>query len=112
MEFLKLWEILSRKKWIFISAVLGFFSIVVIGTLLITPTYRAKSKLSIETSDTISSLLSSLGEGGARAGGVNPKQVGSDEYDTDIALVTIRPLLEKLIFSLTLKDRHGRIMKP
>ncbi len=112
MEFLKLWEILSRRKWIFISAVLGFFSIVVIGTLLITPTYRAKSKLSIETSDTISSLLSSLGAGGARAGGVNPKQLGSDEYDTDIALVTIRPLLEKLIFSLTLKDRHGRIMKP
>ncbi len=113
MEFLKIWEILSRRKWIFISAFLGFFGIIVIGTLLINPTYKARAKLIIETSDTISSLLSSLGTRGVKVGGVIPSRTStSDDYKTDIALAKIRPLLEKLISSLNLKDRKGKALKP
>ena len=115
MEFLKIWEILLRRKWIFISAFLGFFGIVVLGTILITPTYKAKAKLIIETSDTISSLLSSLGSKGAKVGGVIPQKTGktgSTDYETDIALAKIRPLVEKLISLLNIKDRHGKPMHP
>jgi len=115
MEFLKIWEILFRRKWIFISAFLGFFSIVVLGTVLITPTYKVKAKLFIETSDTISSLLSSLGTKGTKMGGVIPQKTGktgSTDYETDIALAKIRPLVEKLISSLNIKDRHGKTMRP
>ena len=113
MEFLKIWEILSRRKWIFISAFLGFFGIIVIGTLLINPTYKARAKLIIETSDTISSLLSSLGTRGVKVGGMIPSRTStSDDYKTDIALAKIRPLLEKLISLLDLKDRKGKALKP
>lgn len=112
MEFLKIWEILSRRKWIFFGTFLAFFSIVVIGTFLIRPTYKAKAKLIIEASDTISSLLSSLGTRGVKVGGMIPTRTTDDEYKTDIALAKIRPLLEKLISSLSLKDRHGNALKP
>jgi len=112
MEFLKIWEILSRRKWIFISAFSAFFSIVVLVTLLITPVYKAKAKLIIEASDTISSLLSSLGTRGVRVGGMIPTRSTDDEYKTDIALAKIRTLMEKLISSLNLKDRHGKAVKP
>ena len=112
MEFLKIWEILSRRKWIFISVFSAFFSIVVLVTLLITPTYKAKAKLIIEASDTISSLLSSLGTRGVKVGGMIPIRSTDDEYKTDIALAKIKPLMEKLISSLNLKDRHGKAVKP
>ena len=81
-------------------------------TLLITPTYKAKAKLIIEASDTISSLVSSLGTRGVKVGGMIPIRSTDNEYKTDIALAKIRPLMEKLISSLNLKDRHGKAVKP
>ncbi len=112
MEFLKIWEILSRRRWVFLGTFLGFFFVVVIGTFLIPPTYKARAKLIIQTSDTISSLLSSLGTRGVKVGGVIPSRTSSsDEYKTDVALAKIRPLLEKLVSSLNLKDRRGKPLK-
>lgn len=112
MEFLKIWEILSRRKWVFLGTFLGFFFVVMIVTFLISPTYKARAKLIIQTSDTISSLLSSLGTKGIKVGGVIPSRTSSsDEYKTDVALAKIRPLLEKLVYSLNLKDRRGKLLK-
>ena len=42
MEFLKIWEILVRRKWIIISTFFIFVSVVVIGTYSVTPTFEAK----------------------------------------------------------------------
>lgn len=108
MEFLKIWEILLRRKWIIISTFFIFVTVVVIGTYIVTPTYKASAKLLIETSDTLSSLMSTLGLQSIGGGFAST----SDEYDTEIALVKIKPLLEELISSLQLKDRNKKIMKP
>jgi uncharacterized protein involved in exopolysaccharide biosynthesis len=61
MEFFKIWEILLGRKWIIISIFLFFFISVFIGANLLTPTYEARAKLLVETSDTLSSLMPSLG---------------------------------------------------
>jgi len=108
MEFLKIWEILLRRKWIIISIFFTFVTVVVIVTYIITPTYEAKAKLLIETSDTLSSLMSSLGL--TSVGG--DLTATEDDYETDIALATIRPLIDELISSLNLKDRNGEGIKP
>ena len=102
MEFLKIWEILLRRKWIIISVFLAFFFIVVIGTHLLTPTYEAKAKLLVGTTDSLSLLLTSLDF---------PIPAPPDDYETDIALSTIRPILEELISSLKLKKRNGELIK-
>jgi len=105
MEFIKIWEIVLRRKWIIISVFLTFFIAVILGTYLVTPTYDAKTKLIIGASDTISSLMSKLGlDTGTKT--------ESEGYETDIALATIKPLLEELISSLNLKNRKGKRIKP
>ncbi len=109
MEFLKIWEILVRRKWIVISVFLTFFIAVVIGTHLVAPTYKARAKLLVETSDSLSSLLSALG---LQALGAGATDTSEEDYSTDIALATIRPLLEELISSLDLRDRAGKVMEP
>lgn len=106
MEFLKLLEILQRRKWLIIVMSFAFFFTVIILTSLITPTYKVKTKLLISPSDTLSSLLSTLGlRGAAKA------TSSSDEYETYIALAKTKPLLNKLISSLGLRDRYGNVMK-
>ena len=109
MEFLKIWRIIVRRKWIIIITFLIFVATVIAGTKIVTPIYRGEAKILIETSDTISSLMSSLGLA------TQSKRTSSGEediYETDIALATIRPILEKLISNLNLKDRKGKVLKP
>ena len=108
MEFLKLWEILLRRKWIAIISFIVFFVSVAICTYIITPTYKAKAKIHIETSDSLSSIMSKLGVQNMGIAFVDT----SDEHETDIALATIRPLIKKLISDLTLEDSHGKPLNP
>lgn len=107
MEFLKIWEILLRRKWIVMIVFSIFFLTSIIGTSLVTPTYKASAKLLIETPDALTSLMASLGMQSS-----TKSASGANTYDTDIALAKIRPLLKELISSLKLKDKGGDPLEP
>ncbi|RKY23315.1 MAG: hypothetical protein DRP79_09400, partial [Planctomycetota bacterium] len=109
MEFLKLWEIMARRKWLIIITFSVFLATVIAGTYLVTPIYEAKAKVLVEPSESLSSLMSSLGL--TAAAGKLPTTV-EETHDTDIALITMRPLLETLISNLSLTDRDGKVLKP
>ncbi len=107
MEFLKIWEILLRRKLWIIAVFLAFFFAVFIGTKKIVPTYETSSKLLIKDEGGLSSLMSSLGL--AESGGKSDSAVN---FETRIALAKVRPVAEKLISRLELKDRDGKAMDP
>lgn len=109
MEIIRYWEIICRRKWIVIITFFAFFAAVAIATNIATPVYEAKAKIHIETSDTLSSLMSTLG---LTEQGRTASSTTEANYDTDIALVTMSPVLEKLISTLNLKDRDGEKIKP
>ena len=109
MEFRRLWDVIWRRKWIVIITFSIFFATVVIGTNIATPIYEAKARILIETSDTLSSLTSTLG---VSVPGFRVSSLAEDTYDTEIALATIRPILEKVISKLNLKDKDGETLKP
>lgn len=111
MEFLKIWEILLRRKWIILGTCSIFLITSFIGVRVVTLIYKAEVKLLIQSSDTASSLLSSLGL--SNLGG-NKMASSSDERrsNTVITLAKIRPLLEELISSLNLKNKKGESIKP
>ncbi len=106
MEFLKIWEIVLRRKKVLIGSFLVFFLTIILVTHLSTPSYRAKAKLLVEDSVALPSLLTGLGLQSSGASAT------SDAYDTDIALATVRPNLEKLVTELKLKDNDGAEMDP
>jgi tyrosine-protein kinase Etk/Wzc len=108
MEFLRLWEILLRRKRIFLVTFLILFTIIVATTFIIPSTYESRAKLLVQKSDTLSSLLTNLG---IQTREREPSTT-TPQYDTDVQLAKVRPLLEKLISSLNLKDRSGDEITP
>jgi tyrosine-protein kinase Etk/Wzc len=109
MEFLRIWEIISRRRWIIISVFLAFFLAVVAGTKLMPPLYKSRARVLLDSSSTASSVLQNLGMTGVSSSNKtsSSSSSSSDAYDTDIALTTLRPLLEDLISQLHLKRRNG-----
>ena len=109
MELLRIWEIIRRRKWIVLLVFLVFLAAVVAGTHFARPMYEAKAKILLaDASQTVSTLMSSLGLT-ARTAKAAP---ATDEtYDTEIALATIKPLLEQLVSQLNLQDRNGQPLK-
>lgn len=107
MEFLKIWGTIVRRKWIIITIFLVFFLASVVWTQLAIRVYRAQAQVLIETPEALTSLMSTLG-----VQTFSKTLASTNTYDTDIALVQIRPLLESLVSSLSLKDRSGKPLKP
>ena len=106
MEFLKLFEILLRRKWIFILSFLIFFLAVVLTTHLIHPTYKGEVRLLNRNPEALTALKSAL----KVQGGLVLTDVNVNIFDTMVAMATIRPNLEKMINDLGLKDRSGKKM--
>ncbi|PIE59443.1 MAG: hypothetical protein CSA32_03570 [Desulfobulbus propionicus] len=101
MEFLKIWEIIVRRKWIVIGVFLLFFFIVVLGLNMVTETYEANAKILFKKNQALDHLKTILDLTGDKA-------FDDDyEFETEIALATVRPLVEDFITSLALKDRSG-----
>lgn len=109
MEFLKLWEILLRRKWIILAVFVLFMSVVIVVTKSVRSVYKAEALVLIDSSDSLSSLLSALG---LSTKGTTATTSTDDAYDTDIALTQIKPVLNDLIKTMNLKDRKGKAIKP
>ncbi len=112
MEFLKIWEILRRRRWIIIGIFLIFSATVIIGTKQLTPIYQARAKVLIEDSTAQESLLTILGLQGVGQQGNLPARSSDNPYATDIELAKIKPLLDGLISSLQLHNKDGELMGP
>ena len=107
MEFLKLWEIFLRRKWVFIATFSLFIATALMAVFIIPPTYEATAKLLVQAPRSADSIVSTIG---LKEFGQNDA-VSEANYDTDITLATIRPLLEQLIAELGLKNRGGNTIK-
>jgi len=104
MELLKLWDMIVRRKAIFIAIVLTVVLVPVIGSFLVTPVYKCSSKVwikykSITPSLVIPSLPADFGK----------LSYSSSDYlaDTIVALIESRPVIDNVIKDLDLKDKNG-----
>ncbi len=106
MELLKLWDIVVRRKTIFLVTFLTVVLVPVIGSFLIRPVYKCSAKVwikykSVTPSMVVPSLPSELGK----------FSYSSSDYvaDTFVALIESRPVVTKVIKDLDLKDRNGNL---
>lgn len=105
MELRILLNILYRRRVIF-ALVAGFFLLLVgFITLLAPKSYEATAKISVEKPDKISAVTTGLGLQGL----VLDTQVDDDDLslDTDIELLMTRPLVERLVVDMKLRDSDG-----
>jgi len=108
MDILQLYSALLRRKWLIIESVTVFVLAAVAAFLLLPKQYQATSKLIVESSDTTSSILSQLDLEEVALSLSN----GSDDMQNKIALATMRPVLEEVIWKLQLRDENGRLLVP
>ncbi|MCI5165481.1 MAG: hypothetical protein D3903_05165 [Candidatus Electrothrix sp. GM3_4] len=104
MEIRVLLYILYRRRVIF-AVVLGFFLLSVGFLTLSAPeSYEATAKITVEKTDKIGAIMTGL----ELSGLVLDTRVDDDvSFDTDIELLMIRPLLERLIIEMDLRDSDG-----
>ena len=108
MELKIIWEIIWRRKWIIIQAFLIISLTAIIGSVLLPPVYETSAKVYSKTSDTQSSLLSSIGLQDVKLKG--GKQ--DVETETRMELAIVNPVLEEVISRLQLRAKDGTLMKP
>ena len=111
MEIKKLWEIILRRKWIIIQVFVLVFSIILIGTLLKTPTYQAYSFVVIEQQGTQEALLRSIGL----------EQVSEILFTMNLgqktSLITVemmrivtKPILDEVVKRMDLRNDKGELI--
>ena len=108
MEILHLYSALLRRKWLIIESIAFFLAAAVAITVLLPKQYQATSKLIVESSDTTNSILSELGLEEVALSLTS----SSDDMMNKIALATMRPVLEEVIWKLQLRDDNGRLVMP
>jgi tyrosine-protein kinase Etk/Wzc len=105
MELRKYLEVLWRRKWIFLVSFVLCFGIIAAWTFQTKPIYNATAKVMlIESSNTLAAFNASLGVSAQS----QTSSSSTKNYDTEIALMKLNPLLETLIRDLNLKNRHGK----
>lgn len=101
-----------ERKWAFALVFLTIAVSTIIAVYFIPRSYEASSKISIETSTTLSSLLNLLDVDTERT---NSAPRGSEKYDLigdDIVRATVRHLLNEMISKLQLRDRRHDLIDP
>jgi len=104
MELLKLWDMIARRKAIFIAIVLTVVLVPVVGSFLVKPVYKCSAKVwikykSITPALVVPSLPADFGK----------FSYSSSDYlsDTFVALIESRPVIDNVINDLDLKDKNG-----
>ncbi len=114
MELRIIWQIICRRKWIIIRTFVAIFLVVSIGSFLVRrfrPTYRAKARLFVSGSRAVeASLLEGIELKGLE-GLTSTTSLTDNPMDTQIALITSWPIVDKVIKKLELKDKDGKWLR-
>lgn len=108
MELLRLYTALFRRRWLVLQSVVFFAVAGAAIAMLLPKNYVASARVLVSSSDTSLSILSDLGLGEVAAGLSN----SSDDITNKISLATTRPVLEKVIWRLQIRDSDGRLYTP
>lgn len=102
MELLKVYAALLRRKWLFIQAVVFFTLSAGVLAKVLPRKYEATAKIHVEASDASLSILGEmdLGEMASSLGG------SSADLETMIALATMRPVLDEVVWRLQLRNQY------
>ncbi|UCD87483.1 MAG: polysaccharide biosynthesis tyrosine autokinase [Desulfobacterales bacterium] len=106
MELTKIWEVIRRRKWIILQALIVVTLVTVMGSYLIKPSYEASSKVLVMPFKKGAGL--ELGKVGL------PSLTSIITTITDLSvnkvLAVSRPYMEKLVSRLQLRDRKGQLI--
>ncbi len=106
MELTRIWEVIRRRKWIIIQALIVVTLVAVVGSYLITPSYQSSSKILIKKAKKGAVDLGSIG-----LSGLSSVITASADVDVNKVLAASRPFIDEMVFKLQLRDEEGNLIK-
>ncbi|UCG79646.1 MAG: hypothetical protein JSV60_06570, partial [Desulfobacterales bacterium] len=106
MELTKIWEVIRRRKWIILQALIVVTLVTVMGSYLIKPSYEASSKVLVMPFKKGAGL--ELGKVGLPS--LTSIITTSTDLSVNKVLAVSRPYMEKLVSRLQLRDRKGQLI--
>jgi capsular exopolysaccharide synthesis family protein len=114
MELTRIWEVIRRRRWIIIQALIIITLVAFGGSYLITPSYQASSKVMIKQPKMSSIDMSRLFQSNninIGLAGLSTIITTSPDVDMNKVLATSRPMIDKMVSRLQLRDSGGNLMK-
>ena len=105
MELTRIWEVLRRRKWIIIQALVLITAVAAIGSYLVTPSYRTSSKIMIKQAK-----KASIDTGNIGLTNVSSVITASPDVDMNRILAMSRPIIEAMVSKLQLRNRRGNLI--
>jgi len=111
MEIKKIWEIILRRKWVIIQIFVVVFAIILIGTLLKTPTYFAQCNIVIEQQGTQEALLRSIGleQVSEILFTMNMGKQSNVVY-VEIMKMVSKPILDEVVKRMDIRNDRGELV--
>jgi capsular exopolysaccharide synthesis family protein len=110
VEFIKIWNVILRRKWLFFTNFIVFFVVAVLFSHIYPSLYKGKSLVWVDTGSSTSSLMTKIGvQTSTQATGSTSSD---NKYYTEIAMATVRPILSNLVKELDLKGNDGKPLDP
>lgn len=112
MELRRYWEIIRRRRWIFIQAVGIIVGTALLASFLMTPIYKMSAKIMIDAENLQAAYFSpalpfQLPMHPGRLSYVETRNV----VDTYIVLLKSTPIIAKVTRELKLRDRNGKLIE-
>jgi tyrosine-protein kinase Etk/Wzc len=102
---MRIWQVIRRGKWVIITALIVVALVAVTGSLLITPSYQASSKILI-----MKAKKNEVDIGTNGSSGVSAIFTTSSDVDVNRVLATSRPYVDKMVYKLQLRDEEGDLI--
>ncbi|MBN1336905.1 MAG: polysaccharide biosynthesis tyrosine autokinase [Deltaproteobacteria bacterium] len=99
---------LIRRKWVFLEAVAFFLAAACAITAFLPEQYEATAQVVVASTDPAGGILADLGSSETTRAIAPPR---NDRQD-GATLAVLKPVLEKIVWKLQLRDRHGRLLRP
>lgn len=106
MELRIILEMLWRRRWLLLKIFGAVFLTIVIGSLMITPSYDSTAKVLLRKSSASATALASIGVSGGT--GQSSSSLSETDRADYLALVAMRPVAERVISELNVKRLRTR----
>lgn len=106
MELTSIWEVIERRKWIIIQALILITLVAFLGSYLITPSYQASSKIMITRVERSTSEAQDIG-----LSALSSIITASPNVDVNKIIATSKPIIDRMVSKLQLRDEEGNLIE-
>jgi uncharacterized protein involved in exopolysaccharide biosynthesis len=113
MELTRIWDVIRRRKWVIIQALVLITLVAVAGSYMITPAYEASSQIMIKQPKKSGIDMGRLFQSkniNIGLSGLSTIITTSPGVDINKILATSRPIINRMVWKLQLRDGTGDLV--